>query len=74
VEDVMSSRLLHAGITRALAQVFKAGQRAQLLPLAAQLWPAAAELASSEAAAASVLSRCAACPVHVQLLGVLPAN
>ena len=47
----------YAGITRTLALIFDTGQRAQLLPQAAELWPLASELASSEAAAASVLSR-----------------
>lgn len=51
---------VRAGITQVLALVFKAGQRAALLPLARQLWPAASCLLSSEAAASSVLTRCGA--------------
>lgn len=46
-----------AGITRALVNVLKHGQRSQMLSMAQQVWPAAAELQGSPAAASNALSR-----------------
>ena len=50
-------RALGAGITRALVNTLKHGQRAQMLPMAKDLWPAACQLQDSTAAQNNALSR-----------------